>query len=249
MGLRAFTESDAGVFYGREEMVAELIRTMSGTHGLTAVVGPSGSGKSSIVQSGLIPALKSRDGPGASWSVALMRPGARPFTELETALLGAVEQPRNTIQLLWDTDADLARAVLGVLPEDRSLLLVVDQFEELFTLVDDRQRDAFLRGLVALASDSLGRTRVLVTLRADFYDRPLLHPEIGRLLSGHVVDVLPLAADELEAAAVGPAKDVGVTFERGLLAALVAHFSGQLKALPCSNTPSASCPNAVTGPC
>jgi basic membrane lipoprotein Med (substrate-binding protein (PBP1-ABC) superfamily) len=109
---------------------------------------------------------------------------------------------------------------------------VIDQFEELFTLVDDVRRERFLRSLIALATDPRGRSRVLVTLRADFYDRPLLHPAFGRLLTDHVVNVMPLAADELESAALEPASRAGVTFERGLLAALIDDVSGQPNALP-----------------
>ena len=80
---------------------------------------------------------------------------------------------------------------------------MIDQFEELFALVDDEQRDRFLSSLIALATDPRGRSRVLVTLRADFYDRPLLHPAFGRLMTGHVVNVMPLAADELEVGRAG----------------------------------------------
>ena len=233
-GLRAFTEADADVFYGRDELIAQLVSVVTGDAGLTAVVGPSGSGKSSLVQAGLIPALRKADRPDANWVIAVMRPGAYPFTELEAALVRAVDEPAGVaINLLWNDGSDLLRAVSRIVPDDASrLLLVIDQFEELFTLVDDEQRDAFLRGLIALATDPRGRCRVLVTLRADFYDRPLMHPEFGRLMTGHVVDVMPLAADELEAAALGPASRVGVTFERGLLAALIAEVSGQPNALP-----------------
>ena len=161
-----------------------------------------------------------------------MRPGAYPFTELEAALGRAVGEPPLALNL-WSHESDVLRAVLGVLPDDGSrLLLVIDQFEELFALVDDVQRDRFLRSLIALATDPRGRSRVLVTLRADFYDRPLLHPAFGRLMTGHVVNVMPLAADELESAALGPASRVGVSFERGLLAALIDEVSGQPNALP-----------------
>ena len=83
------------------------------------------------------------------------------------------------MNLLWNHESDLLRAVLGILPDDGSrLLLVIDQFEELFALVDDEQRDRFLRSLIALATDPRGRSRVLVTLRADFYDRPLAAPGV-----------------------------------------------------------------------
>jgi basic membrane lipoprotein Med (substrate-binding protein (PBP1-ABC) superfamily)/DNA-binding SARP family transcriptional activator len=233
-GLQAFTEADADRFYGRDELIEMLVHIVAGNSGLTAVVGPSGSGKSSLVQAGLIPALRQAERPDASWVIAVMRPGAYPFTELEAALVRAVENPPATsMNLLWDDDSALLRAVLRIVPDDGSrLLLVIDQFEELFALVPDEQRDRFLRCLITLATDPRSRSRVLVTLRADFYDRPLMHPEFGRLLTGHVVNVVPLAADELEAAAIGPALRVGITFELGLLAALIADVSGQPNALP-----------------
>ena len=233
-GLRAFTEADADNFYGRDELIEQLVGIVASDTGLTAVVGPSGSGKSSLVHAGLIPALRRVERPDASWVIAVMRPGAYPFTELEAALVRAVENPPATsMNLLWDDDSALLRAVLRIVPDDGSrLLLVIDQFEELFALVADEQRDRFLRSLITLATDPRSRSRVLVTLRADFYDRPLMHPEFGRLMTGHVVNVVPLAADELEAAALGPALRVGVTFELGLLAALIAEVSGQPNALP-----------------
>jgi len=232
VGLRAFSEADAEVFHGREGLIARLMDAVRGPSGLTALVGPSGSGKSSIVQAGVVPALRGLSGPGTEWTIALMRPGANPFTELEAALFRAVETPAVSLGLLWRPQDELACAVLGLLPDGAPLLLVVDQFEELFTLVDDRQRAAFLRGLVALATGAQDRCHVLVTLRADFYDRPLAHPGFGRLMSGRVVDVLPLAPDELEGAALMPAAAAGASFERGLLAALIADVSGQPNALP-----------------
>jgi DNA-binding SARP family transcriptional activator/basic membrane lipoprotein Med (substrate-binding protein (PBP1-ABC) superfamily) len=233
VGLRAFTEADAGNFYGRTELIELLVGIVSDGR-FAAVVGPSGSGKSSLVQAGLIPAIRASDSPDANWVIAVMRPGAYPFTELEAALVHADEE-RSAMSgsLLWGDDSHLLRAVLRILRDDGSrLLLVIDQFEELFTLVDEEQRDRFLSSLVALTTDLRGRIRVLVTLRADFYDRPLMHPAFGRMMTGHVVNVLPLAADELEAAALGPALSAGVTFERGLLAELIAEVSGQPNALP-----------------
>jgi basic membrane lipoprotein Med (substrate-binding protein (PBP1-ABC) superfamily)/DNA-binding SARP family transcriptional activator/energy-coupling factor transporter ATP-binding protein EcfA2 len=233
VGLRAFNEADADNFYGRDELTEQLVSVVAGEARFTAVVGPSGSGKSSLVQAGLIPAIRTTDSPGASWVIAVMRPGAYPFTELEAALVHAGDpSPAMSGNLLWGDESQLLRAVLRILPEGSRLLLVIDQFEELFTLVDDDQRDRFLSSLVTLATDPRGRSRVLVTLRADFYDRPLMHPTFGRMMTGHVVNVMPLAADELEAAALGPALGAGVTFERGLLSELIAEVSGQPNALP-----------------
>ena len=151
VGLRAFTEADADNFYGRDELIEQLVSIVAGDARFTAVVGPSGSGKSSLVQAGLIPALRGSDRP--NWVIALMRPGAYPFTELESALGCAVaDPPADSTSVLWDQDSELLRAVLRILPDDASrLLLVIDQFEELFALVDDEQRDRFLDSLIALA--------------------------------------------------------------------------------------------------
>lgn len=231
-GLRAFTEADADVFFGRDELIERLASVVAGDAGLTVVVGPSGSGKSSLVQAGLIPVLRRGDRPGAKWAIAVMRPGAHPFTELEAALVRTGDGPPVTIGLMWNHGPDLLRGVSRIVPDDTSMLLVIDQFEELFTLTDDEQRDAFLSGLIALATDPRRCCRVLVVLRADFYDRPLTYPLFGRLMTGRVVDVMPLAADEFEAAALGPASRLGVAFERGLLAALIGEVSGQPNALP-----------------
>ena len=121
-----------------------------------------------------------------------------------------------------------------ILPNDGSeLVLIVDQFEEVFTLVENETARAHFLNLIHHAvTDPRSRVRVIVTLRADFYDRPLHYPQFGELLRQRMETVLPLSAEELEAAMVKPAARVGVLFEDGLVPTITAEVNYQPGALP-----------------
>ncbi len=216
-GLAAFQEGDAADLFGRDGLVEELHSHLESSRFL-AVVGPSGSGKSSAVRAGLVPRLRADDR-----FVAQMIPGPRPMDELETALLRNAAEPLPTLldQLTADTHG-LSRAVERVLPErEGDLVLVIDQFEELFTLASQQERDRFLNALAAAVASERGRLSVVITVRADFYDRPLAHRAVSDLVQANTVAVTPLTTDELERAIAGPAERVGVTIEPALVAELV----------------------------
>jgi WD40 repeat protein/class 3 adenylate cyclase len=234
-GLRAFEEGDAVDFFGREELVEELIKRVGHTRFL-AVVGPSGSGKSSVVRAGLIPALRRGAIAGSEgWHIADMFPGAHPLDGLEAALLRAApDPPPSVMDLLARDEQGLHRAVLRLLPSDGSeLVLVIDQFEEVFTLVEDEAaRTQFLGSIEAAATDPRSRVRVVVTLRADFYDRPLLYRGFAELFKSRVEAVVPLSGEEIERAISGPAKRVDVTLEPGLVAEMLADVAEEPGALP-----------------
>ena len=234
-GLRAFEEGDAADFFGREELIEELVKRLGNTRFL-AVVGPSGSGKSSVVRAGLIPAIRRGAIPGSEgWHIADMFPGAHPLDGLEAALLRASpDPPPSLMEQLERDEQGLHRAVLRLLPSDGSeLVLVIDQFEEVFTLVEDEAaRTHFLGSLEAAATDPRSRLRVVVTLRADFYDRPLLYRGFAELFKSRVESVVPLSAEELERTISGPAKRVDVTLEPGLVAAMLADVAEEPGALP-----------------
>ncbi len=238
-GLRPFDESDASDYFGREELtdrlVARLGEPVPGARFL-AVVGPSGSGKSSVVRAGLIPALRRGSLPGSEhWFVAEMHPGTHPFAELEAALLRlAVARRASLGEQLERDEYGLVRAAGWVLPPDGSeLLIVIDQFEELFTLVQDPNRQiGFLEILHTAVSAPESRVRVVVALRADFYDRPLLYKAVGDLLGDRTQTVTAQSPEELEQAIVGPAGRVGVTVEPGLLAKVLGEATDQPGALP-----------------
>jgi basic membrane lipoprotein Med (substrate-binding protein (PBP1-ABC) superfamily)/DNA-binding SARP family transcriptional activator len=230
MGLRAFREHDAARYYGREQLVTQLAERVAGAATFTAVVGPSGSGKSSAVQAGLVPRLR-RDAPDLR--ITTMQPGSQPFAELETALTQlATSASGVTLTRLRASETALLESALQVLGADDRMLLVVDQFEELFTLADGEETQEFLAALVHAAGDSRRRVHVMVTMRADFYDRPLAAPQFGPLFAANVVNVVPMGPEELDAAATLPARQLDVTVEPRLVSRLIADVAGQPNALP-----------------
>ncbi len=256
-GLRPFQEADAADFFGRERLVEQLLVRLSaikaavgdpspaatgqlleGQSGprFLAVVGPSGSGKSSVVKAGLIPALRRGSLPGsADWFVAQMVPGSSPFEELAAALLRiAANAPPNMLERLRQDERGLLEIVAEVLPADESeMLLVIDQFEEVFTLVEDEsERTKFLTCVLTAVNDPASRLRLVLTLRADFYDRPLLYPGFGDLVRDHTEVVLPLSSSELAQAVNGPAERAALMLETGLASSIVGDVSKQPGALP-----------------
>ncbi|HEY7604008.1 MAG TPA: BTAD domain-containing putative transcriptional regulator [Gaiellaceae bacterium] len=234
-GLHAFGEADSADFFGREQLTETLVERL-GAERFLAVVGPSGSGKSSVVLAGLVPALRSGALVGSeSWRIVVTNVGSYPLEELEAGLLRvAVNPPPSLMEQLAADDVGLVRASKRVLPADDSeLVLVVDQLEELFTLVEDETRRArFLTILERAVRDPHSRIRVVATLRADFYDRPLVYRGFAELLRGCVETVLPLSPEELERAIVAPAQRVGVRLEEGLLTRMVADVVDEPGALP-----------------
>jgi len=210
-GLATFDVDDADYFFGREQLVAELVARLVGAP-LLAIVGPSGSGKSSTLRAGLLPALAGGVLPGSEgWGRVLIRPGEQPMRELRAAASG--------------------------LDGARRSVLAVDQFEEIFTVCrDQRERDAFVAALVRAAQDPDGRSVVVLAVRADFYARCAAHPELSRLLGANNVLVGPMSRDELRRAISRPAERVGLRVEADLEDALVADVEGQPGALPLLST-------------
>lgn len=234
VGLRPFDEGDASMFFGRDELVDRLLTRVADSRWMT-LVGPSGSGKSSVVRAGLLPALRSGQIPGSDrWFLTTMVPGPKPFQELETALLRvAVNPPVSLLSQLTEDDSGIARAVSRVLPDrDGQLTLVLDQFEELFTLVDDDERERFLTALAVAVSDERSQLRVISTLRADFYDRPLRSRAIADLVRDGTEVITPMTAEQIETAIVRPAEASGAIFEGALAGRIAADVTDQPAALP-----------------
>jgi len=237
-GLRAFMETDARDFFGRAELTRRLVaRLTEGGPGsrFLAVVGPSGAGKSSVVRAGLVPAI--REGALSDRKDAFvveMLPRAHPMEELEAALLRIAVRPVSRLHDRLDSGSrGLLEAADHVAPPGAEVVLVVDQFEEAFTLtVDERERELFLESLRVAAADPESRLRVIITLRADFYDRPLVYPRFGALLAERTEAVPPLTPDEFEQAIRGPAERIGIRPEPGLVAEMIADVAHQPGALP-----------------
>ncbi len=236
-GLRAFEEADAGRFHGRQHLIEELCSALrEPERRLLALVGPSGSGKSSVVRAGLLPALRAGAAPGsARWFITSMTPGNRPFEALETALLRvAFNPPTELVDQLRAGPRGILRACRRILPDDDTMLLVViDQFEELFTSErSSDDSDHFLEAVSVAVSEHGAPIRIVATLRADFYDRPLRHPQFAPLMKAATIAVTPLAADELEEVIVRPAESVGASYEPGLVTRIMSDVAGQPGSLP-----------------
>ncbi|MBC8098203.1 MAG: protein kinase, partial [Armatimonadetes bacterium] len=236
-GLRPFEEADSIDFFGREDLSARLLERISEPNPVRyerflAVVGPSGSGKSSVVKAGVLPHLRT----AGQWFIAELTPGGDPFAQLESALLTiAVNPVPNVAARLRNEVGGLAAMIDAALPTNRviELLLVMDQFEELFTQVaSEPVRKAFLAALHYAVVAPNSRLRLIITLRADFYDRPLLYDGFGALLRERSEVVLPLSSAELERVIGAPAEQLGMFVEPGLVAAIVADVGEQPGALP-----------------
>jgi len=235
-GLRPFGEDDAPDLFGRARLLEELEGRLLSTP-LLALAGPSGSGKSSTLRAGLVPAVRTGTlATSTHWRIATMQPGNHPFTRLQAALQAAVPQqpPLDLSPQLVGDDLDLLRAVLRVVPEDdERLLLVIDQLEELYLQVSDEQvRERFLRNVVEILEDPHSRCTVVLAIRTDLLDRPMAHTRLGPHLVAGLLHVLPLAPAELEAACTGPARRVGVQLEPELVAELATEVADHPGALP-----------------
>lgn len=235
-GLRAFEELDAGDFFGRRSEIDRLLSRLSDTkRRFMAVIGPSGSGKSSLVRAGVLAELRNGTVEGSGqWLIVSMLPGDQPFEKLAEALLRvAVEDEPNLASRLQANSTRLHQFVQKLVTGKAELVLFIDQFEELFTQTSDETvRGKFLESLHYAATQGDSRLRILVTLRADFYDRPLQYKVFGELLRENTEIVLPLSPAELEETIVGPAQLAGLLLEPGLSKVIVEDIYQQPGALP-----------------
>lgn len=236
-GLEAFDAEHAEYFFGRDAEIRKVLDRLRDAPFL-AVIGPSGSGKSSLVLAGVLPALRGgRLAGSADWPVVIMVPGARPVEALAVAL-DPLDPGRSRNRLLEELrGSPLAlrlevNALLRDRPREARLVLVVDQFEEIFTLCrDDEERDAFL-GLLLEAAAPEGRAIVIITMRADFYPRITEYPALAEQVANHQLLVGALTNAGLSAAIEQPALRNGLQFEPGLVSTILADVGNDAGALP-----------------
>ncbi|HEU5100987.1 MAG TPA: TIR domain-containing protein [Roseiflexaceae bacterium] len=221
-GMVPFDEADSARFFGREQEVQELVERLR-LHPFLAVIGASGSGKSSLVRAGLIPALRKGHSRGGDWVIRTMRPGDAPLGTLGAAL---TDLPRAR-QLGAANESQAASGDLA-LPEGVRLLLLVDQFEESFT-VAGAEAQTFQQELARITA--IPSCNVVLTVRADFYADLMTSPLWGAI-QAHRFEVTPLDEDALRQAIVRPAEQVGVAVEAALVERLVADAAGEPGVLP-----------------
>jgi tetratricopeptide (TPR) repeat protein len=215
-GLAYFTEQDADIFFGREELSDQIAARLLKTRFL-AVIGASGSGKSSLLRAGVIPRMRRKN-----WSIKVMTPTSRPLERLATILTGddpsltAADEMREA--LVQNPRALLLAANKLAARQDKGyLLLVVDQFEELFTLChDEHERQLFIDNLLTAVAGE-GAVTILIGLRADFYDRCADYEGLRDLVSRQQEFIGPMRQEDLVRVIAEPAKRGGWQFVDGLV--------------------------------
>ncbi|MBW4512247.1 MAG: CHAT domain-containing protein [Scytonematopsis contorta HA4267-MV1] len=221
-GLFAFHEEDAHLFFGREKFTSQLVKAVNSKK-LVAVMAPSGSGKSSVVFAGLIPYLRSHATGELPVKIATFRPGNNPFDALATALHG-LEVYRELSELFnaqtqnaqSKSPSFLCNFIENIVQQGQRLVLVADQFEELYTLIPEASRLLFLQELLKAVND-LPNFTLIITLRADFLGRALEDECLGKVLQQYPPELLiPMDKEELQSAIVKPAQMLGVKLEEGL---------------------------------
>lgn len=260
-GLQYFDETDSELFFGREVLTARLIGRLSASQFLSVIIGASGSGKSSVVRAGVVPALKKGaaliDGSqppedSASWRIHVLTPTAHPLAALATQL--ARDSESETATLLEEFMQDPRSLVLFLARQKprRHTLLVLDQFEELFTLCrDEFEREAFIDNLLtalaptpARAEQSArddtqengvggnGKFSLIITLRADFYAHLAQYPELRDAVAHQQEYIGPMTIEELRRAIEEPARRGKWAFEPGLVDLILRDVGDEPGALP-----------------
>ncbi|MFJ9634599.1 hypothetical protein ACIRU8_43600 [Streptomyces sp. NPDC101175] len=205
MGLARFEPDDHDRFFGRDRLTADLVRT-AGRHRFTGLIGMSGSGKSSLLRAGLIPALRRADPSARPAAIRILTPGEQPAIQHAAALAPA------------DGEGDT--------------WVLVDQFEEVFTLChDSAERAEFIEALLT-ALDESSRLRVVIAVRADFYGRCGEHHGLAHALQRANLLVTPMSREELREAIVGPAAADGLVLERSLSARIIDEVADEPGSLP-----------------
>ncbi len=246
-GLRKFTEDEAEFFFGRAAAVQSLLNTIqrlvqSGPSydkpDLITVLGPSGSGKSSLVRAGLIPALRAGGLPGSEqWLIRNIVPGHHPFDELAAQFVELTGRGLPALRAdLQLGDQALYQLMLesltrANLPPESIFILVIDQFEEVFTLCQSAsERQAFLDQILYVTRQT--RCFIILTMRADFYDKAAGHKQLAHVITANQMLVSQMTEKELREAILLPAEAVGLELEKALVETLLNDTAGAPSVLP-----------------
>ncbi len=219
-GLQYFGEMDEAWFYGRQAVTTSLYERVQDERFL-AVIGASGSGKSSVVRAGLVPSLK-RASPG-KWYIYILTPTAHPLEALAVSLTRETESVTATATLIDDLYQEprslhLYGQKLLTGRREKRILLLVDQFEEIFTLCqEENERQLFIANLLYAVEVKGGSITGLIALRADFYEHLAHYPELREAVSKHQEYIGSMTTGELRQAIEGPANRGGWEFSPGLV--------------------------------
>ncbi|WP_224248330.1 nSTAND1 domain-containing NTPase [Hyalangium gracile] len=240
-GLSSFQEADADRFFGRTREITALVNRIQ-DQPLMAVVGPSGAGKSSFVRAGLVPVLKRS---GEAWEALVIRPGRHPLAALasivapllssSTTIEEDIQAQQQLVQRLYAEPGYVGSVLRSrARRERRKVLVFVDQFEELYTLVPDaRERLAFTACLSGIADDATSPIRVVLSIRSDFLDRVPEDEHFMAELNQGLFFLTAPSRDGLRDALVQPAEMAGYRFETpAMVDSMLQHLESTQGALP-----------------
>ena len=245
-GLQPFDEEHADYFFGREELTDQLVDRLR-TGNFVAVVGASGSGKSSLVKAGLIHKLRRGQSLSGSdrWQIRCITPTDNPFRSLANAFLTGssaverAEQLRRAEVFLQGGTAGLTQLIrASLIAENKStrFLLIIDQFEEIFTLCQgenaERDRHRFFQSLLTAARTLDGQFSLVLVLRADFFSKCSFYSGLAEHLTQHLITVTPLTYDQIKASILKPAEKVGLVCEPNLVYNILLDIVGAPGELP-----------------
>lgn len=223
-GLAAYEADDSRFFKGRDALVRQLCQRLQ-LETVLVVGGPSGSGKSSLVRAGLVPALICGAASGSEvWQCLLMTPGPAPMQAL-----------RECLQACGGLTGLLQQDKSGTKPDDSlpaTIVLVIDQFEEIFTLAEAAERTEFLETLAKLTGVANPVIKLTLAVRADFYGECAKEPWLAEKITNNQVLVGPMTTSELTQAITEPAQKAGYELEKGLVSAIIQEAGNESGSLP-----------------
>ncbi|MGW8225746.1 MAG: nSTAND1 domain-containing NTPase [Anaerolineales bacterium] len=244
LGLVTYQESDTDLFFGREELLEKLLSRLAGERFL-CLSGPSGSGKSSLVRAGVIPALrKGLAIPGSDkWLIRTLTPGNQPIESLAKAMAAMASQVGQSFQFAGDhvrengkIDAKALSTLIDLFTQDggsQQALIVVDQFEEVFAENRDKvEQDAFIAQLIYAVQAENGNLNVILTLRSDFLSHTTSLPGLNQLINQGIQLIGAMDSSELARAITLPAIQEGVEVEPELVEKVISEMLGEPGALP-----------------
>ena len=227
LGLRKFEVDDKDKFFGRDRWIIELTNYLA-KENVLFLLGASGSGKSSLIQAGLIPKLKDQ------WGSQLFNftfvPDVDPFESFYGCLLTKYKQ--SEAKLARTVKEDTLLQVVQALKNDAQWLIFIDQFEEVFTRTPKTERDIFIKSLIQLIENSDSSVKVIMTMRADFLDKLSPYPDLGKVHDSSSRMLTDMQDSDLRLAIAEPAARNGVIFEQGLIDTIIADFKQQAGSLP-----------------
>ena len=245
-GLRAFEGNEARIFFGRDRHIDEILERLANSH-FVPVIGPSGCGKSSLIRAGVNPALRAGRfyDAGSRWRIATMRPENSPIWNLATVLCGLTtgdEEPddyeeisRISNLLLADPDGIEEFRQESPLGDDENILLVVDQFEELFNIESDAERAAtevFISIILNIFEEKFKRIHCIITMRTDNLGDCARYPGLADAINQTLYLTPNLTEEELREAVQLPAIRFGGEFEDGLIDRILQDMSHEVDQLP-----------------